>query len=289
MSVDEIDDSAAPLIEHLKELRNRILISLAAFVVGILIAFTVWNPIFNFLTSPICDALATRGQECQLVLIKLQEGFFVAFRISVMGGFILAFPIIATQMWRFVAPGLYKSEKGAFLPFLISSPVMFTLGAAFAFYVVLPIAFDFFLGFQQMMVTDPEAGPDLVTVDPGTAGILFQGSMEQYLSLTTNFILAFGMCFQLPVLLTLMGKAGLISSAGLAGMRKYAIVLILILAAVVTPPDMMSQLILFLAIYPLYEVSIFLIRRIEKKREADLRAQGLWVEPDEDETEQGKA
>jgi sec-independent protein translocase protein TatC len=289
MSVDEIDDSAAPLIEHLKELRNRILISLAAFVVGILIAFTVWNPIFNFLTSPICDALATRGQECQLVLIKLQEGFFVAFRISVMGGFILAFPIIATQMWRFVAPGLYKSEKGAFLPFLISSPVMFTLGAAFAFYVVLPIAFDFFLGFQQMMVTDPEAGPDLVTVDPGTAGILFQGSMEQYLSLTTNFILAFGMCFQLPVLLTLMGKAGLISSAGLAGMRKYAIVLILILAAVVTPPDMMSQLILFMAIYPLYEISIFLIRRIEKKREADLRAQGLWVEPDEDETEQGKA
>jgi sec-independent protein translocase protein TatC len=289
MSVDEIDDSAAPLIEHLKELRNRILISLTAFVVGILIAFTVWNPIFNFLTNPICNALEGRGQECQLVLIKLQEGFFVAFRISVMGGFILAFPIIATQMWRFVAPGLYKSEKGAFLPFLISSPIMFTLGAAFAFYVVLPIAFDFFLGFQQMMVTDPEAGPDLVTVDPGTAGILFQGSMEQYLSLTTNFILAFGLCFQLPVLLTLMGKAGLISAAGLAGMRKYAIVLILILAAVVTPPDMMSQLILFAAIYPLYEVSIFLIRRIEKKREAELRAQGLWVEPDEDEAEQGKA
>ncbi len=289
MSVEEIDDSAAPLIEHLKELRNRIMISLAAFVVGILIAFTVWNPIFNFLTNPICNALEARGQECQLVLIKLQEGFFVAFRISVMGGFILAFPIIATQMWRFVAPGLYKSEKGAFLPFLISSPIMFTLGAAFAFYVVLPIAFDFFLGFQQMMVTDPEAGPDLVTVDPGTAGILFQGSMEQYLSLTTNFILAFGMCFQLPVLLTLMGKAGLISSAGLAGMRKYALVLILMLAALVTPPDMMSQLILFMAIYPLYEVSIFLIRRIEKKREAELRAQGLWVEPDEDEAEQGKA
>jgi sec-independent protein translocase protein TatC len=288
-AADDIDDSAAPLIEHLKELRNRILISLTAFVVGILIAFTVWNPIFNFLTNPICNALEGRGQECQLVLIKLQEGFFVAFRISVMGGFILAFPIIATQMWRFVAPGLYKSEKGAFLPFLISSPIMFTLGAAFAFYVVLPIAFDFFLGFQQMMVTDPEAGPDLVTVDPGTAGILFQGSMEQYLSLTTNFILAFGLCFQLPVLLTLMGKAGLISAAGLAGMRKYAIVLILILAAVVTPPDMMSQLILFMAIYPLYEISIFLIRRIEKKREAELRAQGLWVEPDEDEAEQGKA
>jgi len=275
MSTDDIDDSSAPLMEHLKELRNRILISLAAFVAGVLIAFAVWNPIFNFLTSPICDALEGRGQECQLVLIKLQEGFFVAFRISVMGGFILAFPVIAWQLWRFVAPGLYKSEKGAFLPFLLASPLMFTLGATFAFYVVLPIAFNFFLGFQQMMVTDPEAGPDLVTVDPGTAGILFQGSMEQYLSLTTNFILAFGLCFQLPVLLTLMGKAGLISAQGLIGMRRYAIVLILILAALVTPPDMMSQLILFAAIYPLYEVSIFLIRRIEKRREADLRAQGL--------------
>jgi sec-independent protein translocase protein TatC len=289
MSTDDIDDSSAPLMEHLKELRDRILISLAAFVVGILIAFAVWNPIFNFLTSPICDALEGRGQECQLVLIKLQEGFFVAFRISVMGGFILAFPIIAWQLWRFVAPGLYKSEKGAFLPFLLASPLMFTLGATFAFYVVLPIAFNFFLGFQQMMVTDPNAGPDLVTVDPGTAGIMFQGSMEQYLSLTTNFILAFGLCFQLPVLLTLMGKAGLISAQGLIGMRRYAIVLILILAAVVTPPDMMSQLILFAAIYPLYEVSIFLIRRIEKRREADLRAQGLWVEPEKDEAEKGGA
>ena len=284
MTQDEIDESSAPLLEHLKELRDRILISLAAFVVGVFIAFAVWNPIFNFLTGPICHALEARGQQCQLVLIKLQEGFFVAFRISMMGGFILAFPIIAWQLWRFVAPGLYRSEKGAFLPFLVSSPIMFTIGAGFAFYVVLPIAFSFFLGFQQMMVTDPKAGPDLVTLHPGTAGILFQGSMEQYLALTTNFILAFGLCFQLPVLLTLMGKAGLISAKGLAGMRRYAIVLILILAAVVTPPDMMSQLTLFAAIYPLYEVSIFLIRRIEKRREADLRAQGLWFDEPEEET-----
>jgi sec-independent protein translocase protein TatC len=286
---DQIDDSSAPLIEHLTELRNRILYSLAAFLVAMIICFTVWNPIFNFLTQPICDALASRQQDCGLVLIKLQEGFFVAVRISVMGGFALSFPVIAFQLWRFVAPGLYRTEKQAFLPFLLASPIMFFIGASFAYYLVLPIAFDFFLGFQQMMVTDPEAGPDLVTVDPGTAGIMFQGSMEQYLSLTTNFILAFGLCFQLPVLLTLMGKAGLISARGLAGMRRYAIVLILILAAVVTPPDMMSQIILFAAIYPLYEVSIFLIRRIEKRREADLRAQGLWVEPDEDEAEKGGA
>lgn len=277
MTTDEIDDSSAPLIEHLIELRNRIIISLAAFIGGVLLAFLVWNPIFNILTQPICHALEARGQTCGLVLIKLQEGFFVAIRIAVMGGFILAFPVIATQLWRFVAPGLYKSEKSAFLPFLVASPIMFFIGAAFAFYVVLPTAFSFFLGFQQSMSADPSA----VTKNPDVAGIVFQGSMEQYLSLTTSFIMAFGLTFQLPVLLTLMGKAGIITSKGLAGMRKYAVVLILILAAIVTPPDMMSQLILFAAIYPLYEVSIILIRRIEKRREADLKAQGLWFEDDD--------
>jgi sec-independent protein translocase protein TatC len=284
---DDIEDSSAPLIEHLTELRNRILYSLGAFIVAMVICFTVWNPIFNFMTHPICDALAARQQDCGLVLIKLQEGFFVAVRISVMGGFALAFPFIAYQLWRFVAPGLYKTEKQAFLPFLIASPVMFFIGAGFAYYIVLPIAFDFFLGFQQSFTPDPETG---AVASEAPAGVLFQGSMEQYLSLTTSFVMAFGLCFQLPVLLTLMGKAGLVTSDGLIGMRRYAIVLIVIVAAVVTPPDMMSQLILFAAIYPLYEVSIFLIRRIEKKREAELRAQGLWFEAEDESAEgDGKA
>ncbi len=276
MSADDIDNSSAPLIEHLAELRNRLIYSVLAFLVGMVLCFTVWNEIFNFLTHPICAALADRSQDCGLVLIKLQEGFFVAIRISLFGGFIISFPVIAFQMWRFVAPGLYKNEKGAFMPFLVASPIMFTIGAAFAYYAILPLAFDFFLGFQQM-------APTASDVEGGTAGVLFQGSMEEYLALTTKFILAFGLCFQLPVLLTLMGKAGLVSARGLGSVRKYAVVAILALSAVVTPPDVITQVILFAVVYGLYEISILLVRRVEKKREADLRAQGLWVEEDDDE------
>ncbi|OUS22039.1 twin-arginine translocase subunit TatC [Litorivita pollutaquae] len=277
---DEIEDSSAPLIEHLAELRNRLIHSVVAFIIGMVICFTVWNPIFNFLTHPLCSAMAERGQgDCGLILIKLQEGFFVAISISLLGGLMLSFPYIALQMWRFVAPGLYKNERGAFLPFLIASPVMFFLGASFAFYVVTPLAFDFFLGFQQpgTVLSDE--------VENATAGIAFQGSAQEYLSLTIKFIVAFGLCFQLPVLLTLMGKAGLVSAEGLGGVRKYAVVAILVLAALVTPPDVITQVILFVVVYGLYEISILLVRRVETQREARLRAEGYYDDEDEDESE----
>jgi len=272
---EELDDTAAPLIEHLAELRTRLIRSLLAFIVGMVICFTIWQPIFDFLTRPVCTALTARGQDCSLILIKLQEGFFVAVRISLLGGFVLAFPIIATQLWRFVAPGLYRDEKSAFLPFMLASPVMFFLGAAFAFYVVIPLAFDFFLGFQQTPAIgaaefDAEGNP------LGQLGVSFQGSVAEYLSLTIKFILAFGLCFQLPVLLTLMGKAGLVSSEGLGAVRKYAVVAILVLAALVTPPDVITQVILFVVVYGLYEISILLVRRVEKKRaeqEAEMDAE----------------
>ncbi|MGO4915630.1 twin-arginine translocase subunit TatC [Pseudogemmobacter sp. W21_MBD1_M6] len=279
---DDVDDSSAPLIEHLAELRNRLIKSVIAFIIGMVICYTVWNQIFNILTDPICGSLRDRGQECGLILIKLQEGFFVAIRISLMGGFILAFPYIAAQLWRFVAPGLYKNEKNAFLPFLLASPIMFAIGGAFAFYVVIPLAFDFFLGFQQMGTGSGVGAAATDGTKLAEAGITFQGSVDEYLSLTIKFILAFGLCFQLPVLLTLMGKAGLVSAKGLGDVRKYAVVGILLLAAIVTPPDVITQVILFTVVYGLYEISIMLVRRVEKQREANLRAQGLWFEDDED-------
>ena len=269
---ETLEEGAMPLIEHLRELRQRLIWSVAAFVVCMVIAFTVWKPIFNFLTEPLCVALAARGQDCDLIFIRAQEGFFTAIQISLLGGFMLAFPVIANQMWRFVAPGLYRSEKGAFLPFLVASPFMFFLGAAFAFYVVTPLAYDFFLGFQQFEnggeVADPEA----------PVSVVFQGSAQEYLSLTVKFIVAFGLCFQLPVLLTLMGKAGLVGAEGLKAVRKYAVVAILVVAALVTPPDVITQVILFTVVYGLYEVSIFLVGRVERKREEQLRAEGLLDE-----------
>jgi len=269
---DDIQDSSAPLIEHLAELRQRLIYSVLAFIVGMIICFTIWNPIFDFLTHPLCSALAVRGHsDCGLILIKLQEGFFVAISISLLGGLVLSFPIIGFQMWRFVAPGLYKTEKNAFLPFIVASPCMFFLGATFAYYVVTPLAFDFFLGFQQTgSVLDED------NVDNAAAGIAFQGSAQEYLSLTIKFIVAFGVCFQLPVLLTLMGKAGLVSAEGLGNVRKYAVVAILVLAALVTPPDVITQVILFVVVYGLYEVSILLVGRVEKKREEKLRQEGYY-------------
>ncbi|KZY33054.1 preprotein translocase subunit TatC [Roseovarius sp. HI0049] len=280
-SDDEIEDSAAPLIEHLAELRTRLIKCVVAFLIGMIICFTVATPIFNFLTAPLCQVLAERGQNCDLIFIKPQEGFFVAIKVSLLGGFMLSFPYLANQMWRFVAPGLYRSEKGAFLPFLIASPFMFILGASFAFYVVTPLAYDFFLGFQQFGA-EGQAVPEGAPQNRPGLSVVFQGSAQEYLNLTIKFIVAFGLCFQLPVLLTLMGKAGLVGAEGLRTMRKYAVVGILVLAALVTPPDVITQVILFVVVYGLYEISIFLVGRVERQRIEKLKAEGAWFEEDDE-------
>lgn len=294
---DDIEDSSAPLVEHLIELRNRIIWSVSAFLVAMILCFIVAEPILDFMLAPIEQSMRALGDPNPVMQYTApQEYFFTLVHISVVAGLMVSFPVIAYQLWRFVAPGLYRSEKNAFLPFLIASPVLFLIGAAFAHYVVTPIAMTFFLGFADTYslltallpgVADAPLTEVAQPVADTGIDIVFQGKVNETLDISLKLIMAFGLCFQLPVLLTLMGKAGLATSAGLANMRRYAIVIILIVAALVTPPDVMSQLILFFAVYPLYEVSIFLIRRIEKRREADLRAEGLWDDETDGPADQG--
>lgn len=289
---DDIDESAAPLIEHLAELRTRLIRSVIAFLVGIVLVFTVAEPILQYLLGPIESTLRDLGDPSPtLQFTSPQEYLFTLFRISMVFGFALAFPVIGFQLWRFVAPGLYKSEKGAFLPFLLASPVMFMLGASFAHLVVTPLAMQFFLGFADVSsifanllsgtVSDLPADAAVVPETQDGVRITFFGKVNESLDITLKFIMAFGMCFQLPVLLTLMGKAGLVSAEGLANVRKYAVVAILVLAALVTPPDVVTQGILFVVVYGLYEISIFLVRQVESKREAKLRAEGYYDDEDD--------
>jgi sec-independent protein translocase protein TatC len=247
----------------------------------------VAEPILNFLVEPIADILRARGENPQLIFTAPQEKFFVLIRISVIFGLGLSFPVIAHQLWRFVAPGLYKSEQRAFLPFIIASPALFLLGAAFAHYVVTPLAMNFFIGFS-------DAIPALVNIISGTEPVaeieneelrtVFLGSVRESLDLSLKFIMAFGLCFQLPVLLTLMGMAGLVTAEGLGNVRKYAVVGILVLAALVTPPDVITQLILFVVVYGLYEVSIQLVTLVEKRRRKRQLDEGILDEDEDDES-----
>ncbi len=295
---DQIEDSSAPLIEHLAELRTRLIRSVIALLVGITVFFIpiqgefIAEHVLEFMLRPIEETLRALGDPSPtLQYTSPQEYLFTLFRISMVFGFALAFPVIGFQMWRFVAPGLYRTEKNAFLPFLIASPVMFLLGATFAHLVVTPLAMSFFLGFADvssifanLLSAATEDLPETAAVVPETQDglrVTFFGKVNESLSISLTFIMAFGLCFQLPVLLTLMGKAGLVSARGLANMRKYAMVGILVLAALVTPPDVVTQIILFVVVYGLYEISIQLVKWVERKRVEELREEGILGE-DED-------
>ena len=284
---DDIEDSSAPLIEHLAELRTRLIRSVLAFVVAMIFCFSFGSAILDFLLIPIEQTMRDLGNPNPVMQYTApQEYFFTLVRISMVGGLAISFPVIAYQLWRFVAPGLYKNEKSAFLPFLIASPALFLLGAAFAQYVVVPMAMQFFLGFADaasILTAIVQDG----TVKDSTKGIdiVFQGKVNESLDITLKMIVAFGLCFQLPVLLTLMGKAGLVTAEGLANVRKYAVVGILVVAALVTPPDVVTQLILFVVVFGLYEISIWLVRGVERRRDKRLREEG-YFDDEEDEAQE---
>jgi len=274
MTEKHIEDSSAPLLDHLIELRSRLIWCIVAFIVAMMICFAIADPIYQFLGDPLRKALIAKGHDPGIIVTSPQEIFFVYVSVSMFGGFVLAFPFIAAQLWRFVAPGLYKSEQSAFLPFLIASPVLFLLGAAFSYYGAMPLALDFFLSFEKL----PGEGTNDLAI---TAAI----KANEYLGLTMKFILAFGIAFQLPVALTLMAKADLVGSDWLIKNRKYAIVGLMVASALVTPPDVFSMMLMFSVVYSLYEVSIFLVKMVEKNRRERLAAEGYYEDEDEDEDE----
>lgn len=249
--VSDIEASKAPLLEHLVELRRRLLWAVGALIAAFAVCFPLADKIFAFLVAPLIDAFGEgRGR---LVYTQLHEAFFTEIRVAFFAAFFCAFPIIAMQLWAFVAPGLYAKEKRAFLPFLIATPILFTAGAALAYYVVMPQAFRFFLGYQgQIEGIDQEALP----------------AMGSYLSMVMHFILAFGIAFLLPILLMLLERAGIVTLEQLRGGRRYAIVGAFIVAAVATPPDVVSQLMLAIPLAILYEAALLAIRLTHRRRAA---------------------
>lgn len=260
----ELDKSAAPLMDHLIELRRRLIWSILGFFVAFLFCFFFAKKIFNLLVIPYKWAVEWSGMEngkIELIYTAPQEFFFTQIKIAMFGGLVLAFPVIATQIYRFVAPGLYRNERMAFLPFLIASPVLFIMGAMLVYFGFTPVVMSFFLGMQQI-------GPNQ------DVQIQLLPKVSEYLGLIMTLMLSFGLVFQLPVVTSLLARVGIITARDLASKRKYAIVFAFIIAAVLTPPDPVSQISLALPTILLYEVSIWMARVIERKRaEAETEAE----------------
>ncbi|RIJ27973.1 twin-arginine translocase subunit TatC [Henriciella mobilis] len=255
---DEMEASRAPLLDHLIELRSRLIWSIVALALGTIGCFFIARPLYNILLGPLVAVAELTRQDANFELIYTAplEVFFVQLKLALFAGVFVAFPIIGWQMYSFVAPGLYRKEKGAVLPFLIAAPVLFVIGAVFVYFVMLPLISRFALSFEQL-------GGD------GIAAITPQIKVSEYLSLVMALMLAFGLSFQLPVVLSLMGRAGIIGSDTLRSGRKYAVVAILVAAAFFTPPDLISQVMLAVPVYGLYEISIWCVRMMEKKAEEE--------------------
>ncbi|MFP4097523.1 MAG: twin-arginine translocase subunit TatC [Alphaproteobacteria bacterium] len=247
----EEGEAASSLVGHLVELRSRLLRVFGVMALGTAVSFFFVDEIYGFLVQPLADAMR-EGDTNRLIYTGMAEAFFTYLKVAFFSGVFVTFPVVLLQVWRFLAPGLYENEKEVMWPFLVATPALFFSGAACVYYLVLPMAWPFFLSFQS-------AGEDMVLP------IQLEARVSEYLDLIMTLIFAFGLCFQLPVLLTLLGRAGIISAQALASKRKYAVIVAFIVAAFLTPPDIISQIMLAIPMMGLYEISIFLIRNGEKR------------------------
>jgi sec-independent protein translocase protein TatC len=253
MTDDAVDAHKMPLLDHLIELRTRLLKSVVALVVAFLICFYFAEPIYGFLTEPLAAILRERRDDPRMIFTALTEVFFTYVKVAFFAGAFISCPIFLTQIWLFVAPGLYKKERKALAPFLVATPVLFFIGGALVYYVIFPLAAKFLIGFE-------------VAPGEGALPIELEAKVGEYLSLIMKLIFAFGLCFQLPVIMTLLARVGLATSAGMAAKRKYAVVAVFVIAAVLTPPDPISQISLAVPILLLYEISIYMAKLVERKR-----------------------
>ena len=261
----DIEDKPQPLIEHLMELRTRLIWSLGAFFIAFIACFAVAKHLFNLLVIPYKWAVIWAGLDVaksSLIYTAPQEFFFTQIKVAMFGAMVISFPVIASQLYKFVAPGLYKNERAAFLPFLIASPILFLIGAALVYFFFTPMVMWFFLAMQQLPVD-------------GEVAISLMPKVSEYLSLIMTLVLSFGLVFQLPVVTTLLARVGILTSDWLREKRKFAIVMAFVVAAVLTPPDPMSQIGLALPAIILYEISIYMARLVERKRAAESKSTEL--------------